>query len=376
VTSSRAMPSLIMLAAVAFSSVFTPILGGSLQPFFGQFMKLAKEEQGLIKQQNLILEKILQAQDMMAQGQSGDSIIYETSTLKSEHGDIEPDYATATLRPEHGGDYMSHDFPNYGKQKGRGYQKADEELLEESDNGIPREWVDKYRARKGDGNSLYLTIPRNHPDGDAHYFNGDELMAAAKESRRHNRIVNGNNKKRGRGKGRRGNRMDEIELILNDDGSYSYIDDDDDDNYNDPDDDDDDNYIVPDDDDDDYYNDHDPDDQDHQYDTIESTEQESRRHNRIVNGNNKKRGRGKGRRGNRMDDSENVNEYQMGDGGPWGRNRMQAGESYSDDALPREWMDKYNARQGDGNSLYMTIPRDGNAHYFNVKDLKDAARGK
>jgi len=348
VTSFRAMPSLIMLAAVAFSSVFTPILGGSLQPFFGQFMELAKQEQELIKQQNLILEKILQAQDMMAQesgkpnrlvnankqrgkgkkgkgnrmkGQSEDSIDFEaeyaTAILRPEHVDTEPQYATAIMRPEHVdgeqqyataimrpehvGDYMSHNFPNYGKQKGRGYQNADDELLEKSD--IPREWVDKYRARKGDGNSLYLTIPRNHPDGDAHYFNGNELMAAAKE----------------------------LELILNDDGIYEWDEEPgDDDSFYDPDPD-----IVPDIDSDEIY-------------TIESTEQ----------------------------DSQNGDDYQMGDGGPRGRNRMQARESYSDDALPREWMDKYNARQGDGNSLYMTIPRDGNAHYFNVQELKDAARGK
>jgi len=354
VTSFRAMPSLIMLAAVAFSSVFTPILGGSLQPFFGQFMELAKQEQELIKQQNLILEKILQAQDMMAQesgkpnrlvnankqrgkgkkgkgnrmkGQSEDSIDFEaeyaTAILRPEHVDTEPQYVTAILRPEHGWDYMSHDFPIYGKQNGRGYQKADDELLEESDNGIPREWVDKYRARKGDGNSLYLTIPRNHPDGDAHYFNGDELMAAAKGSGRQKRIVAGN-KKRAKGKKGKGNRMNDPG---DDDSLY--------DTY--------------------------PDNPDDQYDiyTITSAEQLAASNDRTA--------KHKKWKGNRMN---------MGDGGPWGRNRMQARESYSDDALPREWMDKYNARQGDGNSLYMTIPRDGNAHYFNVQELKDAARGK
>jgi len=317
VTSARTMPSLTMLAIVAFSSVFTPILGGSLQPFFGQFMKLAKEEQGLIKEQNLILEKILQAQEKMAQEsqngggggwgrnrimpggkdvEPGPSLNFEpefeTATLKSDHGDTESEYATATLRSAHG-DYMEEDIPNIGEPSKERDQKYD--------NGIPREWVDKYRARKGDGNSLYMTIPRNHPDGNTHYFNGEELRAAAKGSGGQNRITNADRKR-----GRRN--------WMNGSGSQ----------------------------------------------------------NRMVNGDKK------GWTGNRMDEYQNGVDYRTGGGwGLWGRNSLQAGESYSD--IPREWIDKYGARQGEGNSLYMTIPRnhpDGNAHYFNVQELKDAARGK
>ena len=40
------------------------VISGSLQPFFRKFLKLAKEEQELIKEQNQLLEKILQAQEM------------------------------------------------------------------------------------------------------------------------------------------------------------------------------------------------------------------------------------------------------------------------------------------------------------------------
>jgi len=296
------MPSLTVLAAVAFSSVFTPILGGSLQPFFGQFMELAKEEQGLIKEQNLILEKILKAQEKMAQDSQngGDYRMdggpspnfeseYEIATLKSDHGDSEPAYETATITSAHG-DYMSEDDPINGESSG--------ERDQDSDNGIPREWLDKYRARKGDGNSLYMTIPRNHPDGNTHYFNGEELRAAAKGSGGQNRIGTLDRKR-----GRRN--------WMNGSGGQ----------------------------------------------------------NRIVTGDRKT-----GRR-NWMNDYQNGVDYRTGGG--WGSKRMQAGESYSD--IPREWIDKYGARQGEGKSLYMTIPRnhpDGNAHYFNVQELKDAARGK
>jgi len=378
VTSARTMPSL--LAVVAFSLVFTPILGGSLQPFFRKFLKLAKEEQELIKEQNQLLEKILQAQEMRSlSGAAVSESEFEIATLRSLPGEdymsqddaynappepecrddsdcpkllscsrkrcIDPcpgtcakctvinhkprcldgkvegawsdwgewgscDSVTERKKrrrgcnnppPQNGGAYCSGSISDeeyctgkpregWGERTVKEMANYDNGMMEGSDNNnnnnIPREWVDKYKARKGDGNSLYMTIPRDQPDGNSHYFNGQDLMAAAKASGEQNRRMNP---------------------------------------------------------------------------TWETGWPQPLR---WVGGGG----------------DDNNGGPPTGAGFDYGV-QMRGGESGDDDGdgIPREWVDKYGARQGAGNSLYMNIPRnhpDGNHHFFNMQELKDAARGK
>jgi len=395
------MLSLNIFAVVLLFSVLSPVLGGgATQSFFNEFMKLAKQEQELIREQTLILEKILKAQ----QNPSGDlvkganedysdgsdkdiSIDVNPAKVqkveksqgpsaqevdKSEGTNVDLIAASAPVTPQNPDDIRIDVNTPEGNaivgsvSKDKDDQETGTDYSAGSNNDIPQEWAQRYGARQGSGNTLYMNLP--HHKQKNFKFNLNDLVDAAKGQNQGSYGA----KERGADYSEAYNAIprhwvDNYEARQGPDNSLLMN--------------------LP----------------HHKEKTFKfnlsdlinaakgrsqtsaGAEAESKAWSGAQTGQDSESGTAGPWRGAPQAGQESGS----GTAGPW-RGAPQAGQgsgawrgapqagqesgSGSQNSIPQKWVDRYRAKQGPGNSLYMTIPLSGGRHTFNVEELKNAAR--